>query len=324
MVFPDKLQIALNNEIDSITHEELINAAQAISLRYRSRDNQHGKHFIQSRNEALAYAVARMPATYGAVYSALNYSLNGLEDPLSDITSLIDIGAGTGSATWAANELLALNSNMCIEYDEFMKNLGKALMAHNTDLSGKTQWKSLNIVTDDIPGKADLVIASYVLNELRENEQQEIADKLWGLAKKLLLFVETGTPDGFRVLNRIREKLLKYNAHILAPCPHNNACPIKDDDWCHFTCRIQRNRLHRMAKGGEAPFEDEKYSYLAVAKEAVHSDFARIMRHPKVGKGHVGLVVCTNDGIKQITISKRNGDIYKIAKKASCGDKIEL
>jgi ribosomal protein RSM22 (predicted rRNA methylase) len=36
------------------------------------------------------------------------------------------------------------------------------------------------------------------------------------------------------------------------------------------------------------------------------------------------LKVCTKEGIKQITISKRNGEIYKTAKKAKCGDEIEL
>lgn len=324
MILPYKLQAALNNELSSISHEELIKAAQDISLRYRSRDRQPGKHFIQNRNEALAYAVSRMPATFGAVYSALDYTLDSMEPPLQDIKSLIDVGAGTGSAAWAAGELLDLDSIICIENNEYMKNLGHALMSCNPDLSSITKWKSSNIVTENLPGKADLVIASYVLNELSEGEQQEIADKLWAIADKILLIVETGTPEGYRVISRIRTRLLKYDARILAPCPHNDACPVTGGDWCHFACRVQRCRLHRMAKGGKAPFEDEKFSYLAITKKTTQTDYVRILRHPVIGKGHVRLEVCAKDGIRQITISKRNGDIYKIAKKANCGDKIKM
>ncbi|NLY18104.1 MAG: hypothetical protein GX045_03950 [Clostridiaceae bacterium] len=79
MILPEKLQIAVNNELSSVSHEELVNSAQDISLRYRGKDRQPGIHFIQSRNEALAYAVSRMPATFGAVCSALKYTLDSME-----------------------------------------------------------------------------------------------------------------------------------------------------------------------------------------------------------------------------------------------------
>ena len=322
MDLTNELQIALTSQLNSISHEQLIDAAIAISSRYRGRENLFGKHFIQNRNEALAYTVARMPATFGAVSAALKYALSCTPSLPLDISSLIDIGAGTGAATLAANEQINLHSIICVEYDTFMKDLGKALMSQSASLK-KTEWKSLNIAIDDLPWQADMVIASYVMNELEEDVQEEIAEKLWLSTKKVLLFVEAGTPAGYRVINRIRSRLLEYDAHILAPCPHENECPITQDDWCHFTCRIQRNRLHRLAKGGESPFEDEKFSYLAVSKQKVDSNFVRILRHPQIGKGHIKLELCTKDGLKQITYSKRNGDIYKIAKKADCGDKIE-
>lgn len=322
MEMPNALQLALYSQTSSIPNEQLLTAAQDISLRYRNRSNLAGKHFIQNSNEAMAYAIARMPATFGAVYSALNHTMNSPDTKALNISSLMDIGAGTGAATWAANEFFHLNSITCIEYDTHMKRLGKAFMSDATEPLKSANWEQLNIANDPIPWQADLVVAAYVINEIEESIQLDIAKKLWSATKKVLLFVDAGTPAGYHVLNRIRTELLGHNAHILAPCPHENTCPITESDWCHFTCRIQRSRLHRLAKGGEAPYEDEKYSYLALTKESVSSDFGRILRHPQIEKGHIKLNLCTKEGLKQITYSKKNGDLYKLAKKADCGDKI--
>ena len=336
MELPNDLQTALNDEVSKANHKQLLDAAQDISLRYRERSNLK----IQSDMDALAYAVARMPATYGAVYHALGYALENIknikdikdikEQSVDNIKSILDIGSGTGTAVWAARELLDLDSVVCIENDVFMRNLGKTLMAsHISEPVKNAKWETLDITTGDLACQADLVTASYVINELEENMQLKVAENLWSAAKKILLLVETGTPGGYQALNRIRAKLLENGAHILAPCAHENACPVTEPDWCHFTCRIQRSRLHKMAKGGEAPFEDEKYAYLALIKDSADISsfshdfaFARILRHPQIGKGRVKLNLCTKDGLKQATYTKRDGVIYKLAKKAGCGDKI--
>src|SRR5712672_2477133 len=57
---------------------------------------------IRTETDALAYALARMPATYAAVTA----SLNALCEIRPDFVpaSLLDIGAGPGTATWAAAE----------------------------------------------------------------------------------------------------------------------------------------------------------------------------------------------------------------------------
>lgn len=330
MELPDDLQTGLNNQVSTANTKQLLNAAQNISLRYRHRDNNtKDGHFIQNDIESLAYAVARMPATYGAVYNALKYTLEIMGNQYVNINSLTDVGAGTGAATWAANELLDLDSVICVEYDAHMINLGKSLMSQTSEPLKNARWENVNItdITDGpFPFQADLIIASYVINELDENIQLKIAEKLWSAAKKILLFVETGTPNGYSLLNKIRTKLLERDAYILAPCFHANICPLTEPDWCHFTCRVQRNRLHKLAKGGDAPYEDEKYSYLALSKEKIYTanylNCARILRHPQTGKGHVKLSLCTKNGLEQATYSKRDGDIYKLARKAECGDKI--
>ena len=157
MELPILLKEKLEQEIDEIELKKLKQSAQNISEKYRDKSsNKMSTRLIASREDAVAYAVSRMPATYGAVYSALKHSLEMM--PNAEITSLLDAGAGTGTATWAVNEMLKTESNICVENEEYMLNLGQKLMKNEID---NVQWIKKNIITDNIEEKADLVISSY-------------------------------------------------------------------------------------------------------------------------------------------------------------------
>ena len=117
MELPILLKEKLEQEIDEIELKKLKQSAQNISEKYRDKSsNKMSTRLIASREDAVAYAVSRMPATYGAVYSALKHSLEMM--PYAEITSLLDVGAGTGTATWAVNELLKIESNICVENED--------------------------------------------------------------------------------------------------------------------------------------------------------------------------------------------------------------
>lgn len=320
MELPIELRMAVENELDGIRHDELVKDAQELSRRYRTESGQ-GKRLLTKHSEATAYSVVRMPATYGAVYSALNYTLN-LAD--CDIKSLIDVGAGTGTASWAADSLVDLKSITCLEREKAMKDIGKRMMSSGSNVLKEAQWNDFDLTKDEISQKADLVIASYVLNELSTDERIKAIDKLWSAADKIVLIIEPGTPEGYLHIKKIREYFLSKGAHIIAPCPHEKDCPMKENDWCHFTCRVQRSRLHRQLKDGDVPYEDEKFAYIAVSKEEYGNADARILRHPIVQKGKITLEVCKNDGICQVNIFKKDGTLYKKARKAQCGDEINI
>lgn len=155
-------------------------------------------------------------------------------------------------------------------------------------------------------------------------ENNEAVDKLWNSANKVVSIIEPGTPVGYSHLRKIREYLLDKGAHIAAPCPHENSCQLKEDDWCHFTCRVQRSKLHRQLKEGEVPYEDEKFAYLAITREKYRNADARILRHPIIAKGRITLETCSMDGVKKVNVFKRDGDLYKKARKAQCGDEISI
>ena len=76
---------------------ELTALAGGLSQRYREQSGT-GRSLLHGEAEAVAYACARMPATYAAVRTALGWALPGS----GAYATMLDVGAGTGAAGWAA------------------------------------------------------------------------------------------------------------------------------------------------------------------------------------------------------------------------------
>lgn len=311
MEFPSELRFAIEQLSAEHDIKAMTAAAEGVSKRYRSESGA-GKRLVSSERDTLAYAAVRMPATFGAVGKALSLALERFE---GDISSVLDVGAGTGAASHAAQLLTDCEDITCIEREESMTDLGKRLMQAR-GVSAK--WIKRDISSARLTEKADLVLSSYCLNELTEAARKNAVLQLWEAADKLLLIVEPGTPEGFSQLRQARELLLGAGGYVAAPCPANGACTLPDDDWCHFTVRISRSKLHKQLKGGDAPYEDEKFCFLAVSKEEV-SGVARILRHPRIESGKITLRLCTPNGICDKLVTKKS-PYFKAARKSDCGD----
>src|SRR6202165_3410594 len=96
---PADLKAALNARLQGLSRVETAGRAALISKTYRDGG---GSGAITSEADALAYALPRRPATYAAVTA----SLNALREIMPHFApaSLLDVGAGPGTATWAAAE----------------------------------------------------------------------------------------------------------------------------------------------------------------------------------------------------------------------------
>jgi len=96
---PAELKAALDTRLQGLSRNDAAERAALISQTYRDGG---GSTAIRTEADALAYALARMPATYAAVTA----SLNALREIVPDFApnSLLDVGAGPGTATWAAAE----------------------------------------------------------------------------------------------------------------------------------------------------------------------------------------------------------------------------
>ena len=191
MELPIELKNAIESELEGIDIKQLKKDSGNISLRYRNESGR-GRRLLTENTEAISYSMVRMPATYAAIYSALKNTLDIFND---EIKSVLDAGAGTGAGSWAANELLNLEQITCLEREDAMIKLGKTLMMNSNDECLKNaEWKQIDLDKDEKNEKSDLVICSYVLNEMDESTRNKVLDKLWKVTNKVLLIVEPGTP----------------------------------------------------------------------------------------------------------------------------------
>lgn len=274
-----------------------------------------------SDDEQKAYLAARMPATY-----ASNIRVHELIAPLIsnfNIKSILDLGAGPGTATLAALKNLPNISEInLIERSKLFLKCASDLIRNSTptrDLKISTQERS---ATDTLLPKSDLVIASYFFNELSEADVTLMTQKAFEATQQFLLFVEPGTTPAFKNLLVIRSLLINMGAYIVAPCTHSRPCPMADSKkWCHFRVRFNRTRLHRAIKDGQVSYEDEPFSFLLVSKTPLQIPDNRITSYPSREKGFTTVETCSKDGnLCEQKIMKRNKELYLSIKDLTWGD----
>jgi len=317
--FPQELTLALEALLSGRDASQLALDAKTISENYRLRTGE-GRRLLSRESEAAAYAAARMPATFAAAYEAIAQSLeaSGLAP-----RTLMDCGAGTGAATWAAATLLDLEKITCLEREDAMRSVGSRLMHAGTGALADAAWASCDLTDKSALPRADLVVEGYMLGELSEDMRLSVAKKLWDACGQMLVLIEPGTPQGFRNLAAVRAHLESIGAHVAAPCPAGTkGCPMEEGDWCHFSVRVQRTRLHKALKGGDAPYEDEKYAYLALTREAPKAACsARVLRHPLIAPGRITLTLC-EAGEKKLRIVTKKDALWKRARKIGAGESV--
>ena len=81
-----------------------------------------------------------------------------------------------------------------------------------------------------------------------------------------------------------------------------------------------RSRVHRQAKNAEVPWEDEKFSYVAVSRRPASTIGARVIARPRKASGRVTLKLCRPDGSAGDQLfSRRDGALFKRASRADWG-----
>jgi ribosomal protein RSM22 (predicted rRNA methylase) len=315
---PDELRDALARLTEGMSRRELAERARTISEGYRSGGTSKP---IGDKRDALAYGLARMPATYAAAEACLT----ALREARPDFrpNSMIDAGAGPGTATWAAaNVFPSLSDIVLLDTNAALMDLARTLMAGNEGLAhAGFRLGQANQLLANAPG-ADLVVASYLIGELDDHGRAELASAMWGRTRDTLLIVEPGTPAGYARIIALRTQLIADGAHVLAPCPHDKACPLVAPDWCHFAQRLPRSRDHMLLKDADVPFEDEKFSYVALSRMPAQTRAARVLAPPHIGKAAVEAKLCTSDGVTQAGIPRRDKAAYASARRWRWGDAV--
>jgi len=315
---PAELKAALGARLQGFSRNEAADAAASISRTYRDGG---GSAAIRTETDALAYALARMPATYAAATASLN-ALRELAPHFAP-QNLLDVGAGPGTASWAAAEAFSsLQSFALLDANSALRALALDLAAGSSRLRelDYRRGEARATLTDADP--ADLVVASYMIGEVGDAERSALIELMWAKTRDTLLIVEPGTPAGYGRIIAARKQLIAKGAHVAAPCPHDGQCPIQPPDWCHFTQRLPRSRAHKQIKEAELPFEDEKFSYVALARAPVAERPARVLAQPVVTKVEVTAKLCTPDGLVVAKVPRRAKADYARARRWRWGDAV--
>jgi ribosomal protein RSM22 (predicted rRNA methylase) len=311
---------AIQRETDKVDHRKLAQATAQLTEHYKATD--FSTPAVTSEAHRAAYLAVRLPATYAAISRV--FAEIKSRAPADEIASLLDLGAGPGTALFAAAEQFPqLQQTTLIESDAAWIAVGRRLAEQSESPAvQQAQWLKQDLRSGLSCNKHDLVVISYTLGELPQAAAEAVLNKAWKCAAKFLVLIEPGTRRGFAGINAARSALIANAAAILAPCPHHFTCPMAAaGDWCHFSQRVERTSQHRQLKGGALGYEDEKFSYLIAAKSAAPFTGARIVRHPGKHSGHVKLALCTAKGqIENRTVTRSSKDAYKRARKADWGD----
>ncbi|CAH2396375.1 small ribosomal subunit Rsm22 family protein [Mesorhizobium ventifaucium] len=320
MELPITLRQGVERLLEKVLLPTLKQAAKTLSDRYRA-ELRDGRLHMAEEIAVKAYLATRLPATYAAVRASLDAVSEARPDYA--LKTLLDIGAGPGTVLWAALDLWPdLEQAVLIEASAAVRRVGAALAAEA--MTARVAWLAGDITLDLADLKpAELVTCAYVLDEIGPVSLPKLIDRLWHLTDDTLLVVEPGTPAGWQRILAVRRHLIEAGAHVLAPCPHKSPCPLAPPDWCHFSRRVARSRLHRLAKDADVPWEDEKFIYVAASRHAVAPPQARVIAPPKSGSGKVLLKLCEKDGgADEKLFTRRDGDVFRLARRLDWGDAV--
>lgn len=320
MELPAALRQAVDAQLQGVALADLQRASSVLSRRYRS-ETRDGKWHLSDELAAKAYLAARLPATFAAVVSAMQVAAEVYPD--FSPHSHLDIGAGPGTAMWAAGTVWPeLKKSLLLEGSAAIRNLGEMLSTHAS--IPEVVWRAADVTTGLQDAQASsLVTLAYVLDELSEQARQKLIAQLWRLTEGMLVIVEPGTPAGWQRIIAARTQLQAQGAYIVAPCTHSHDCSVQAPDWCHFSRRVARSKIHRLTKEADVPWEDEKFSYLAVSRQPVTLSGMRVLMQPKSGGGKVNIKLCSADGrVTDSLITKRDKELFSQARRADWGDLI--
>ncbi len=177
----------------------------------------------------------------------------------------------------------------------------------------------------DAPSVGTLVI-SHVLNELNEaggRELREVIDRA-----EAVLWVEPGTYADSRALIALHEHL-RQRFHLIAPCTHQAACGLRtlenDRHWCHHFAAPPHNIMAdanwvRFAQRAGIDLRRLPYSFLVLERKGLRDrvpgllpdGYSRVIGEPRFYKGYLKAFSCQSDGVRDLTLQKRDApELFK-------------
>lgn len=269
--------------------------------------------YLRTACHAIAYSLYFAPLTHARMNLVLPELPLRAPDPRRPYR-ILDLGAGTGAAAWpalaraAAAGHAALSLDVCDTSRAALRALHETFLALRPSAFPTALLRThLTSARDlDLPPHAyDLVILHYVLNELPPDEQLALLEH----AARFL------APDGILLLceplvRAVGDRLRAWrdyamdtlHLHLLAPCPHELACPLREP--CHAvrtfplprTLQILATALHRDLRHLAFTFLALTPAPAAAPTSDTAPLAARLVASPTFAKGQTLCPACLPDG----------------------------
>jgi len=242
------------------------------------------------------------------------------------IMQVLDLGCGSGASTLAAAMMLP-NPPLALHAADHAPGALAALRQVFEDCR-RALWPMASLTThacdvraDAIPGLFDLILVSFVLNEIFPDGDVQHAE-IW-LRQQLMRLAPGGClvvlePAGTATcerLQRLRNRLADDPAlTIVAPCPHRLPCPMLGANcgFCHDvrTWRVP-DSVNLINRRMFRSVHDLKYGLLVVQRAAPAGNnpasFFRMVGPMNRDKGRLVTYGCCGDGtLRKIELMTRN------------------
>ena len=248
-------------------------------------------------------------------------------------SKLVDAGCGSGVAgrkfleQWRdmVSEVVLLDrSPLARSY------AAKALLPHQVDVRDGGSTLSKEIVTDST------VLVSHVVTELSPRQLSEWVECVSGASS--LIWVEAATHDASRrLVEFVREPLLKAGWSAVAPCTHSASCPMltaeNERHWCHHFARVpsfvhQDPAWKELSTAVGVDLRVLPYSFLVMEKTRADAvsrpaqdgvggvehaaspvgsrGLCRVIGAPREFKGYLKVLRCDEAGVEEVVLQKRD------------------
>ncbi|KAI0931449.1 hypothetical protein AcV7_001174 [Taiwanofungus camphoratus] len=177
-----------------------------------------------------------------------------------------------------------------IDKRDGLVSIGKRLV-QDVDLGGLTvSWKKSFRDDDKIrrsEGGDVLALSAFLLSSLPTPlARKALVKEMWDSGAGIIVLIDHNSNAGFDCIAEAREYLLRLGkkdledpeaegwdvrgSHVVAPCPHDGACPLYNSGSSKFVCgfsqRLQRPAFVRKTKHSGIGHEDTGYSYVVIRR----------------------------------------------------------
>jgi ribosomal protein RSM22 (predicted rRNA methylase) len=239
------------------------------------------------------------------------------------VSRVVDFGCGSGVAgrkvldQWSGQvrEVVLLDrSPMARSY------AAKLLPAAGVDVRDGGAEFSSEIAADSV------VLASHVVTELSPAQLSKWTDCVAGASA--VIWVEAATHDASRrLVECVREPLLRAGWSMVAPCTHSSGCPMltaqNERHWCHHFARVpsvahQDPAWKELSSAVGVDLRVLPYSFLVMERRVgaqrggtagSAGGFCRVIGAPRQFKGHLKVLRCGEEGLEEVVLQKRDAPV---------------